>query len=311
MINCQKKKNNLTGPGKYLDQLVTDICVTYQDSKGVNHIQGFNLPSLNEVLEIIRDLIEITFPGYSGLRTYDFQTIHYSIGEMLARLYANLSRQIFRAFRYNCQQKECKSCDIDVLTEKATQTLLESIPLIREAMKLDIQAAYDGDPAAASLDEIVVSYPCIKTIAIQRYAHQLYHKHVPLLPRMMTEHAHSETGIDIHPGAHLGRGVFIDHGTGVVIGETATIGNNVKIYQGVTLGALSFPKDACGKIIKGARRHPTIEDDVTIYSGATVLGNITIGKGSIIGGNVWLTESVEPGSRITIQPPDLTIKVRK
>jgi len=177
-------------------------------------------------------------------------------------------------------------------------------------MKLDIAAAFEGDPAAASIDEIVVSYPCIKTIAIQRFAHVLYHEHVPLLPRMMTEYAHSETGIDIHPGALLGNGVFIDHGTGVVIGETATLGNNVKLYQGVTLGALSFPKDACGKIIKGAKRHPTIEDDVTIYSGATILGNITIGKGSIIGGNVWLTESVGPGTKITIQPPDLSIKVK-
>ena len=175
-----------------------------------------------------------------------------------------------------------------------------------------IQAAYAGDPAARSLDEIVLSYPGVKAITIQRIAHKLYQLKVPMIPRMMTEYAHRITGIDIHPGAKLGKGVFIDHGTGVVIGETAELGNDVKIYQGVTLGALSFPKDACGMIIKGAKRHPTIEDGVTIYAGATILGAITIGKNSVIGGNVWLTEGTEPGTKITIASPELTInKSRK
>jgi serine O-acetyltransferase len=177
-------------------------------------------------------------------------------------------------------------------------------------MKLDVRAAYDGDPAAKSFDEIILSYPGIKAITIQRFAHILYLENVPLIPRMLCEYAHSTTGIDIHPGACLGEAVFIDHGTGVVIGETAVLGDNVKLYQGVTLGALSFPKDACGKIIKGAKRHPTLENDVTVYAGATILGDVVIGEGSVIGGNVWLTESCVAGSKIIIQPPDLTIRTK-
>jgi len=202
----------------------------------------------------------------------------------------------------------CKDCDIPTLTEAATRTLISKLPEIRNTMKLDVGAAFEGDPAAKSLDEIILSYPGIKAITIQRIAHVLYHQKVPLIPRMLCEYAHRETGIDIHPGAHLGKAFFIDHGTGVVIGETSTIGDNVKIYQGVTLGALSFPKDACGGIIKGAKRHPTIEKNVTIYAGATILGNIVIGENSIIGGNVWLTESVEPGTKVTIPNPELKIK---
>jgi len=300
----------MSGPGDFIDKVVDELCQTYEDSKGINHIKGFELPSQREVLEIIDDLLEIVFPGYRGVRMHDMDTIRYSVGELIGKLHRNLMRQVFKAFRYNCKMDKCCDCGVDEKTETAVRTLLSAIPKIRETMKKDIHAAFEGDPAAFSLDEIVVSYPGVRTITIQRLAHVLYHQKVPLIPRMMTEYAHSDTGIDIHPGAHLGDGVFIDHGTGVVIGETAKIGNNVKIYQGVTLGALSFPKDACGKIIKGAKRHPTIEDDVTIYSGATVLGNIVIGKGSIVGGNVWITESVLPGSKITIHPPELTIKIR-
>ena len=192
--------------------------------------------------------------------------------------------------------------------EDASRALLESIPSLRETMKLDIQAAFEGDPAAKSHAEVVLSYPGIKAITIQRIAHCLHQKKVPLIPRMMCEYAHRITGIDIHPGASLGKGLFIDHGTGVVIGETAVIGERVKIYQGVTLGALSFPRDACGMIIKGAKRHPTIEDDVTIYAGATILGAVTIGRGSVIGGNVWLTDGTAPGTKITIAQPRLTIR---
>ena len=185
------------------------------------------------------------------------------------------------------------------------------LPQLREVIKKDIQAAYDGDPAARSLDEVIVSYPGLKAITIQRLAHILYKEGIPMIPRIMTEYAHRITAIDIHPGATIGEGFFIDHGTGVVVGETATIGNNVKLYQGVTLGAHSFPKDACGKIIKGAKRHPNIEDNVTIYAGATILGNITIGANSIIGGNVWLTEDIPAGTKVRIADPQLTIKKPK
>jgi serine O-acetyltransferase len=296
---------------EYLDSLVNRICATYQDSTGINHIEGFNLPRQQEILDIIDKLLEVVFPGFSGSQTYSLHTISYSIGNIISEIYSELYDQIVRSFRYQCAQKECKNCNIVEMSETAVKALLDKIPEIRETMKLDIAAAYDGDPAALSLDEIVVSYPGVKAITIQRFAHVLYHQHVPLIPRMMTEYAHSITGIDIHPGAHLEKGIFIDHGTGVVIGETAIIGNNVKIYQGVTLGALSFPKDACGMLIRGAKRHPTLEDGVTIYSGATVLGDIIIGANSVVGGNVWITEDVPPGTKIILTPPEHKIRPAK
>lgn len=308
MDNCGQQKLLELNHCDFIDELVDSICLTYSDEKGINHIEGFNLPRQDEVLGIVKDLLELVFPGFSGARNYSLKTIRYNIGEILSRVYDNLLDQTFRAFRYNCKMTGCATCDVASLSQKAARALLTQLPAIRETMKLDVAAALEGDPAARNLDEIVMSYPGIKAITIQRLAHVLYHEKVPLMPRMMTEYAHSLTGIDIHPGAHLEKGVFIDHGTGVVIGETAEIGNNVKIYQGVTLGALSFPKDSCGKIIKGLKRHPTLEDGVTIYSGATILGNITIGKGSVIGGNVWLTESVEPGTFVITAHPDLTLK---
>jgi serine O-acetyltransferase len=293
----------------YLCDLVGKICDTYEDAKGINHVEGFNLPRQQEIHDIINRLMEIVFPGFSGVQNYSLKTISFNIGNILTEIYSELHDQVSRSLSYECGKNHCDNCDVPAKTEEAVKALLNAIPEIRETMKLDIAAAFNGDPAAATIDEIVVSYPGIKAITIQRFSHVLYHHKVPLIPRMMTEYAHSVTGIDIHPGAHLEKGIFIDHGTGVVIGETAIIGNNVKIYQGVTLGALSFPKDACGMIIKGARRHPTIEDDVTIYAGATVLGNIVIGKGSIIGGNVWMTESVPAGSKISMAPPELRKRI--
>jgi serine O-acetyltransferase len=173
---------------------------------------------------------------------------------------------------------------------------------------MDVGAAFDGDPAAKSYEEIVISYPCITAIATHRIAHELYLKDVPLIPRIMSEYAHSKTGIDIHPGAKIGKNFFIDHGTGVVIGETTIIGDNVRIYQGATLGAMSFPKDERGRVIKGGKRHPTIEDNVTIYAEATILGDVVIGKGAIIGGNVWIKQSVPPGVTISTQNADLVYK---
>ncbi|MFA7230512.1 MAG: serine O-acetyltransferase EpsC [Victivallaceae bacterium] len=306
---CNQDSAKMTG--EYLENLVKRICATYHDEKGINHIEGFNLPRQQEIFDIITKLLEIVFPGFSGNQTYSIKTISYSIGGILSEVYSELCDQIIRSFRYQCAQDNCDDCDIMEKSENAVEALLNEIPEIRETMKLDIAAAYEGDPAAMSLDEIVVSYPGIKAITIQRLAHTLYHQHVPLIPRMMTEYAHSMTGIDIHPGAHLERGIFIDHGTGVVIGETAVIGNNVKIYQGVTLGALSFPKDSCGMIIKGKKRHPTLEDNVTIYAGATVLGDIIIGKDSVIGGNVWLTESIPQGTKVSMRPPEHNIRLSK
>ena len=303
---CISQKTHLTG--EYLNDLVGKICATYQDEKGINHIEGFNLPRQQEILDVLSKLMEIVFPGFSGTHNYSLETIEYNIGGIISSIYCELMDQIVRSFQYRCANKNCKECKVPELAETAVKALLGAIPEIRETMKLDIAAAYAGDPAAMSIDEIVVSYPGIKAITIQRFANVLYNQDVPLIPRMMTEYAHSVTGIDIHPGAQLKKGIFIDHGTGVVIGETAVIGNNVKIYQGVTLGALSFPRDESGKIIRGKKRHPTLEDDVTVYSGATVLGDIVIGKGSVIGGNAWVISDVALNSQITILPPEHKIK---
>jgi serine O-acetyltransferase len=187
--------------------------------------------------------------------------------------------------------------------------VLEKIPEIRSLLRGDIQAAYDGDPAATSIDEVILSYPCVLAIATYRISHELYIRKVPLVPRIMTEYAHSKTGIDIHPGARIGKNFFIDHGTGVVIGETTKIGDNVKIYQGVTLGAMSFPKDERGRVIKGRKRHPTIGNNVVIYSGATLLGDESVvGDDAVIGGNVWITSRIPSGTRVTIVPPQLEYK---
>ncbi|MGL4854652.1 MAG: serine O-acetyltransferase EpsC, partial [Lentisphaeria bacterium] len=222
-----------------------------------------------------------------------------------------LVEQIGRALSYycklaNCSQKNCPARAIEI-----AYLLLDSLPSIRESLKLDVEAAMEGDPAATSQDEIIISYPGLKAIAIYRIANILYQQKVPLIPRVMSEHAHHETGIDIHPGATIGQGLFIDHGTGVVIGETAILGKKVKIYQGVTLGALSFPKDENGYAIRGQKRHPSIADNVTIYAGATILGDILIGQNSVIGGNVWLMDNILPNTLVTIDKPALTIKTRK
>ncbi|MCK5844344.1 MAG: hypothetical protein KAG97_06525, partial [Victivallales bacterium] len=243
MKRCPNDDVLLESDNAYLDEIVGVICSTYEDSKGINHIEGFNLPNESEVESILSDLMEIVFPGFAGKRTLNLKTVKYSVGETLSNIHTKLSDQIMRALRYNCAMDHCDDCDIPALAEHAVRSLLSSLADIRNVMKRDVRAAYDGDPAAKSFDEIILSYPGTKAITIQRFAHVLYLEKVPLIPRMLCEYAHSTTGIDIHPGACLGQAVFIDHGTGVVIGETAVLGDNVKLYQGVTLGALSFPKD--------------------------------------------------------------------
>jgi len=313
MSHCQdcKKHHNMENDS-FIEPLISRIFESYADDIAVNRNDRSNLPRESEILKALNGLLELIFPGYAEREAHSPATLRYAVGEIVTSLNMTLNSLFLRAFLFNCKNSGKKDCDCHAEAATAARELLEAIPSLRESMKLDIQAAYAGDPAARSLDEIVLSYPGVKAITIQRIAHKLYQLKVPMIPRMMTEYAHRITGIDIHPGAKLGKGVFIDHGTGVVIGETAELGNDVKIYQGVTLGALSFPKDACGMIIKGAKRHPTIEDGVTIYAGATILGAITIGKNSVIGGNVWLTEGTEPGTKITIASPELTInKSRK
>jgi serine O-acetyltransferase len=294
---------------KKLEQLVAEIVGTYQGDLGINFIDATNLPVRDKILEIIDMLFEVLFPGFTGKRVVTKSNVNFVVIDVLCHIYTELSTQIERALKYRCRLENCTTGGCHKMADDATVHLLTHLPHIREMLKGDIKAAFDGDPAAKSPEEIVISYPCIIAIAIYRIAHELFIKEVPLIPRIMAECAHTRTGIDIHPGATIGNNFFIDHGTGVVIGETSIIGNNVKIYQGATLGALSFQKDAQGRILKGGKRHPTIEDNVTIYAEATILGDITIGKGAVIGGNVWIKESVPPG--VTVITPNAELIYKK
>jgi serine O-acetyltransferase len=257
------------------------------------------LPSRHATTRILDRLFDVFFPGFHGIQHLTEENVRYHIGAVLDDVADELADQLYLAFHFECPQREtrCEEC-----TEKAGKTVeafFECLPRLRRTLTLDVQAAYDGDPAAPNLAEIVFAYPGLVAITIYRIAHELQVLGVPLLPRIMTEHAHSVTGIDIHPGARIGDSFFIDHGTGVVIGETTDIGNGVKIYQGVTLGALSFPKDERGKLIRGTKRHPTIRDNVVIYAGATILGGDTvIGEGAVVGGNTWVIASVPPHNRV-------------
>jgi len=301
------KKNKLTS--RKMENLVSEIVHTYKGDTGINFIDVSNLPVRRKILEILDLLTEVLFPGYTGTRTVTKSNINFIVGDILCHVHTELSEQIERALKYKCRIKKCEGCDCRTMAEKATQHLLTQLPRIRELLKGDVSSAFGGDPAAKSFEEIVISYPCIMAIATYRIAHELYLKQVPLIPRIMSEFAHSRTGIDIHPGARIGKNFFIDHGTGVVIGETSVIGDNVRFYQGVSLIAISIPKKA--QSIKSAKRHPTIEDDVTIYAEATILGNVTIGKGSIIGGNVWVRDSVPPGTTVSMAKFESLYKQRK
>ncbi len=303
------RKNKLTN--KRVEDMVGEIARTYKDDSGINFIDASNLPVRDKILEILDLFGELLFPGYTGKRTVTKSNINFIVGDILCQVYTELCEQIERAYRYQCRMDKCDGCDCRTMAEGVTQHLLIRLPRIRKLLKGDVRAAFDGDPAAKSYEEIVISYPCITAIATYRIAHELYLKEVPLIPRIMTEYAHAETGIDIHPGARIGKNFFIDHGTGVVIGETTVIGDNVKIYQGATLGALSFPKDERGKIIKGGKRHPTIEDNVTIYAEATILGDVVIGKNTVIGGNVWIRESVPAGVTVAMPRADLVYTKRR
>ncbi len=297
------QKRRLTD--KKIQNLVGKIAQTYRGDSGINFIDTSNLPVRGEILQILDLFFEVLFPGHTGKRTVTKSNIKFIVGDILCQIYTELSGQIERAYLYQCKIDKCEGCDCQTMAENVTQHLLTQLPKIRQMLKGDVGAAFDGDPAAKSYEEIVISYPCITAIATYRIAHELYLKQVPLVPRIMSECAHSKTGIDIHPGAKIGKNFFIDHGTGVVIGETTIIGDKVKIYQGTTLGAMSFPKDERGRIIKGGKRHPTIEDNVTIYAEATILGDIIIGRNSVIGGNVWIKESVPAGVTVTVANTDL------
>ncbi len=289
-------------------EVIERIVSTYEAVSKINHLGRRPLPSREAVAEILEGLKEILYPGYFGRRHFTRANIRYHIGDRVWQVYRLLTEQIYLSTVHECRHTvgQCNTCR-EVAADLAL-AFLKRIPYLREMLQDDVQALYDGDPAAKSLAEIIFSYPGLEAVTVYRIAHELWNLKVPLLPRIMTEMAHSATGIDIHPGARIGRRFFIDHGTGVVIGETTEIGDNVKIYQGVTLGALSFPKDERGRLIRGRKRHPTIGDNVTIYSGATLLGGETVvGEGSTIGGNVWLTHSVPPNSVVMIEEPALVV----
>jgi len=257
------------------------------------------LPSRAVIIEIVEELRSVLFPGYFGISEIDLCSIGFHVGSTLDRVMRLLKEQISRGLCFVCPGGEealCRECRDK--SAAITHRFISRLPEVQRLLSLDVSATHAGDPAATSTDETIFCYPGILALTNFRIAHELHGLGVPLIPRMITEHAHSITGIDIHPGARIGESLFIDHGTGVVVGETTIIGNRVKIYQGVTLGAVAFPADKSGVAIKGRPRHPIVEDDVIIYSGATLLGRITIGRGSVIGGNVWLTESVPLGSRV-------------
>ncbi|MFH1748278.1 MAG: serine O-acetyltransferase EpsC [Planctomycetota bacterium] len=258
------------------------------------------LPSRDVVIEIVEALRAVLFPGYFGTSELTADNMAFHLGSTLDRIQRGLEEQIRRGLCFACDNLGANPRDdCDARARDITKQFLARLPAIRQKLKSDVQASYEGDPAATCPDEAIFCYPGVSAITNYRLAHELYLLGVPLIPRIVTEHAHSITGIDIHPGATIGESFFIDHGTGVVIGETCVIGNRVRLYQGVTLGAKSFPLDKDGKPIKGIKRHPHVEDDVIIYSEATILGPVTVGCGSVIGGNVWLVRDVLPGSRIT------------
>ncbi len=276
-----------------------------------NTERDVNLPGTAAIIAMLDKLLGVLYPGCHGAAPLALDSGREYVRKNLMEVATILHDQANRAFEYVCRRIKCEECtDCEIKARAAATALLDSLPTIRALLEQDIRAAYEGDPAAMSTMEVVMSYPGLYAITVHRLAHALYTHGVPLIPRVMSEEAHSRTGIDIHPGATIGPGFFIDHGTGVVIGETCRIGQRVKIYQGVTLGALSFAKDeATGILVKGVKRHPDVEDNVVIYAGATILGGDTvIGHDSVIGGNVWLIHSVPPGSKVYNQTPKPVIR---
>ncbi len=291
-----------------LEAVIDAVAESYESGREIDSLESAALPSERKVVEALIHLNHVIYMGFYSTRELSQTNLRQHIGDHAYQAFELLVEQISRAVVYRrLRGGEPSRADVS-WSERAVLDVFGRLPELRGRLSLDVKAAFDGDPAAESFEEIIFSYPALDAITAYRVAHEFYQRHVPLIPRIMSEHAHSCTGIDINPGAVIGKSLFIDHGTGVVIGETADIGDNVKLYQGVTLGALSIPQDDSGAVTREkkerpAKRHPTIEDDVTIYAGATILGGSTvIGEGSVIGGNVWLTSSVPPGSKITYAP---------
>jgi serine O-acetyltransferase len=302
-----------------LSEITDAVVATYTECSHINHLGHKPLPSRDAIIEILDDLTEILYPGFARRQNLHMGNVGYHVGDLIDGLHDKLTQQIARALRHEqeCAEVEAGAAappsdgqlDFEALAQQKTIELLRRLPNLRLVLERDVQAAFEGDPAAKNHYEIVFCYPGLTAITIYRIAHELLLLGVPLIPRIMTEYAHFKTGIDIHPGARIGPSFFIDHGTGVVIGETCDIGTHVKLYQGVTLGALSFPRDSAGNIIRGMKRHPTLEDDVVVYANATILGgDTTIGHHAVIGSSVWLTHGVDPYTVVSLEKPSLRIK---
>src|SRR5262249_20298138 len=295
-----------------LPEITEAIVSTYTECSRTSSLGHKPLPSREAVIEIIEDLQDILYPGYFRRQNLHIGNVEYHVGDLIDGLHDKLTSQVARALRHEhacARPEEPVPLDLEAMAQQKAVELLRRLPDVRMELEQDVQAAFEGDPAAKSQHEIIFCYPGLEAVSVYRVAHELLLLGVPLIPRMMTEYAHTKTGIDIHPGARIKPGFFIDHGTGVVIGETCDIGTNVKLYQGVTLGALSFPRDAAGNVIRGMKRHPTLEDDVVVYANATILGGDTVvGRNAVIGSNVWLTHSVPAGTVVSLEKPSLRIR---
>jgi len=285
-------------------KLANELVASYARVGGINHLDGKNLPSKRAIMAITHDLLRLLFPGFFDEKLIHSSEIKVETAALLDTVFGKLEDEIRKSFEFS-PPKDLPKKEIPKIAHDLTLEFLGKLPSIREILCTDVQSAFDGDPAAASRDEIIVSYPFIEAIGVQRMAHELYVKDVPLIPRIMSEWAHSRSGMEIHPGARVGTHFFVDHCTGTVVGETAIIGNHVKMYHGVTLGAKST---SGGQALRGKKRHPTIEDNVTIYPGATILGGETvIGAGSTIGGNVFIMDSVPPNSLVIYDGLDMRV----
>ncbi|MCM1334491.1 MAG: serine acetyltransferase [Bacteroides sp.] len=286
-----------------INGLIENILSDYEKGRDIDNLNTFDHPQKEIIVEIVEKLRNIIFPGYFKNKAFRVYTVRNNTTMLLEDVLFNLIRQISIVLRYVPKYENADEKTISNEAEKLALDFLKAIPKIREYADTDVQAAFNGDPAAFNKDEIIISYPGLFAVLVNRIAHELYLLNIPLIPRIMTEYAHSETGIDIHPGATIGKYFFIDHGTGIVIGETTIIGDNVKIYQGVTLGALSTRG---GQALKNKKRHPTIEDNVTIYSGASILGGETVvGKNVVVGGNAFITKSIPEGAKVSIKNQEL------
>ena len=311
--NPLPKTNSALGANG-LDELARELLGSYLGDERARRISHRYLPSREAIVEILEAVLDLMYPGYFGRQDLSQENLGSHIAEAVAPLAPKVEREMEHCLCYGREREAARAAlsDCAPRARELTQVFLRRLPEIRGLLVRDVQAAFDGDPAASNLDEVILAYPGLLAVSVYRIAHALHDLGVPLMARIMTEWAHSKTGCDIHPGAKIGAAFFVDHATGVVIGETTEIGEGVKLYQGVTLGALSFPKDSSGQIIRGTKRHPTVESGSTLYANATVLGGQTVvGAGSVIGGSVFLTHSVPPRSRVSLKEPELRVATRE